>query len=54
MAYTISLKNDLGKNWIHFSDGSVKGFAFEGERLLEKESLYGALTEAINRDSLAD
>ena len=50
----VELINNEGKAWLSFADGSVKGFAFEGERLLEKESLYGALTEAINRDSLAD
>lgn len=50
----VELINNEGKAWLSFADGSVKGCAFEGERLLEKESLYGALTEAINRDSLAD
>ena len=44
----VELINNEGKAWLSFADGSVKGCAFEGERLLEKESLYGALTEAIN------
>ncbi len=50
----VELINNSGKKWQSFADGQVKGFAFDGARLLEKESLYCALTEAINKSSLAD
>lgn len=50
----VELINNSGKTWQSFAGGQVKGFAFDGEKLLEQENLYFALTEAINEGSLAD
>lgn len=48
----VELINNKGKQWQSFNNGFVKGFAFDGDLFLEKESFYNVLLEAVKTNSL--
>lgn len=54
MMIQIELLNNRGKKWLRFEDDYVKGFAFDGEKLLSEELLHKAFIEAILRDRLKE
>ena len=49
----IYLDNNLGKQWIHLSNGYVKGYAYNAESfLLEGERLYSEILSHFQQDTL--
>ncbi len=49
----VELINNNGKVWHSFENGYVKGFAFDGDVLLEGEGLYEVMAEAVRTDCLS-
>lgn len=50
----VELINNTGKEWKSFANGYVKGFAFDGNILLEGEKLYEAMEKTVRTTCLSD